>query len=162
MSKVGLHDSFGYLKHKLWPKERSGVKLAIWLPTTKSQESSWFPYVKVACHILLKISWQGLQLCLRPHFNWMFAHKVMGFQNWGNSNFGDFETTTWNPRTKWNLSVGLVAMHRKYYKGGRWWLPPNLSRGESCESMFARGSSMHQKCSNYVLTNCLVCASPCG
>jgi hypothetical protein len=23
MSKMGLHDSFGYLKHKLWPKEKS-------------------------------------------------------------------------------------------------------------------------------------------
>ncbi len=29
MSKMGLHDSFGYLKHKLWLKERLGVKLAV-------------------------------------------------------------------------------------------------------------------------------------
>ncbi len=27
--KMGLHDPFGYLKHKLWPKEGSGVKLPI-------------------------------------------------------------------------------------------------------------------------------------
>jgi hypothetical protein len=27
MSKMGLHDPFGHLKHKLWPKEGSGVKL---------------------------------------------------------------------------------------------------------------------------------------
>jgi hypothetical protein len=39
MSKMSLHDPFGYLQHKLWPKERLGVKLPIWLPTTKSQES---------------------------------------------------------------------------------------------------------------------------
>jgi hypothetical protein len=32
---------------------------------------------------------------------------------------------------------------------------PSLSRGESCESMFARGLSVHQKCSNYALTNLL-------
>ncbi len=38
MSKMGSHDPFGHLKHKLWPKERSRVKLAVWLPTTKSQE----------------------------------------------------------------------------------------------------------------------------
>jgi hypothetical protein len=25
MSKMGLHDPFGHLKHKLWPKERSGI-----------------------------------------------------------------------------------------------------------------------------------------
>ncbi len=29
MSKMGSHDPFEHLKHKLWPKERSGVKLAI-------------------------------------------------------------------------------------------------------------------------------------
>jgi hypothetical protein len=28
MSKMGLHDPFGHLKHKLWPKEGSGVKFA--------------------------------------------------------------------------------------------------------------------------------------
>ncbi len=29
MSKMNLHDPFGYLKHKLWPKEKLGVKLPI-------------------------------------------------------------------------------------------------------------------------------------
>jgi hypothetical protein len=29
MSKMGSHDPFGYFKHKLWPKEGPGVKLAI-------------------------------------------------------------------------------------------------------------------------------------
>jgi hypothetical protein len=29
MSKMGSHDSFGHLKHKLWVKERSKIKLAI-------------------------------------------------------------------------------------------------------------------------------------
>ncbi len=27
MSKMGSHYSFGHLKHKLWPKEGSGVEL---------------------------------------------------------------------------------------------------------------------------------------
>jgi hypothetical protein len=36
---MGLHDPFGHLKHKLWPKEGLGIKLLIWLPTTKSWES---------------------------------------------------------------------------------------------------------------------------
>jgi hypothetical protein len=27
MSKMGSYDLFGYLKHKLWPKEGPGVKL---------------------------------------------------------------------------------------------------------------------------------------
>jgi hypothetical protein len=29
MSKMGSYDPFGHLKHKLWPKERPGVKLAV-------------------------------------------------------------------------------------------------------------------------------------
>jgi hypothetical protein len=29
MSEVSLHDPFEHLKHKLWPKEGSGVKLAV-------------------------------------------------------------------------------------------------------------------------------------
>jgi hypothetical protein len=39
--------------------------------------------------------------------------------------------------------------------GGRWWLPPSPGSGESCEYVYARGLSMHQKCSNYALTNLL-------
>ncbi len=26
---MGSHDPFGHFKHKLWPKERSGIKLVI-------------------------------------------------------------------------------------------------------------------------------------
>jgi hypothetical protein len=39
MSKMGSHNPFGHLKHKLGPEKGSGVKLVISLPTTKSQES---------------------------------------------------------------------------------------------------------------------------
>jgi hypothetical protein len=39
---------------------------------------------------------------------------------------------------------------------GRWWLPPNLGHGESCEFIYVHGSSMHQKCFNYALTNLLL------
>jgi hypothetical protein len=38
MSKMGLHDPFGYLKHKLWSKEWPEGKLPIQFPTTKSWE----------------------------------------------------------------------------------------------------------------------------
>jgi hypothetical protein len=45
ISKMGSYDLFGYLNHKLWPKERLGVKVPVWLLTTKSQESPLFTYV---------------------------------------------------------------------------------------------------------------------
>jgi hypothetical protein len=41
-------------------KKGSGVKLAVWLLTTKSLESPRFPYVQVAFDMLLEIFWQGL------------------------------------------------------------------------------------------------------
>jgi len=113
MSKMGSHDAFGHLKHKLWPKERLGVKLVIWLPTTKSQESTWFPCVQVACNILLERSRQGLQLCFRPHLDRKFARKVMRPQIHESPNFENFRT----PRTKCHLDVGFVERYRVYYKG---------------------------------------------
>jgi hypothetical protein len=115
---MGSHDPFGHLKHKLWPKERPGVKLAVWLPTTKSQESTWFPCVQVACNIPLESSQQGLQLCFSPRFNQRSEHKVMGPQSHENLNFGNFETPTWEPwDKKSHLDVGFVEKHREYYKG---------------------------------------------
>jgi hypothetical protein len=103
MSKVGSHDPFGHLKHKLWPKEGLGVKLTIWLPTIKSQESPQYPCVQVACDISLKSSRQGIQLCFRLHFDQRFAHKVMRPQSCGSPNFGNFRTHTWESQDKMPL-----------------------------------------------------------
>jgi hypothetical protein len=54
MFEMGSHDPFAFLKHKLWPKEGRGVKLAIGLSTTKSQKLPSFTCVKVECHISLE------------------------------------------------------------------------------------------------------------
>jgi hypothetical protein len=105
MSKMGSHDPFGHLKHKLWPKEGLIVKLAIWLPTTKIQESSRFPHVQVICDIPLASFQQGLQLCFRPHLNRRSARKIMNPQSC--ESLG----------TKCHLDVGLVERYRVYYKG---------------------------------------------
>jgi len=35
---MALHEPFGHFQHKLWAKERLGIKLTVWLPTTKNQE----------------------------------------------------------------------------------------------------------------------------
>jgi hypothetical protein len=113
MSKMGSHNPFGHSKHKLWSKERLGVKLPIWLPTTKSQEFPQFPYVQVLHNITLKSSRQGLQLCFKLHLNQRFAHKVMSPQSRRSpscQNFGSLGT-------KWHLGAGPVASHRVYYKG---------------------------------------------
>ncbi len=43
--------------------------------------------------------------------------------------------------TKNHLDVAPVESCRIYDMGFRWWLPPNLGRGESCESRVACGLS---------------------
>jgi hypothetical protein len=67
-----------------------------------------------------------------------------------NSNFGNFGTFKFG--TKWHLNV--TPNHRECY-GGKVLLSPKSELCESCESVYTHGSSMHQKCSNYALTNLL-------
>jgi hypothetical protein len=55
MPKMASHESFGHLQHKLWSKERPGVKLVVWLPTTKSRESTQPRCVQVECNTPLEL-----------------------------------------------------------------------------------------------------------
>jgi hypothetical protein len=95
-------------------KWKAGVKL----PTTKSWESTSFPYMQVACYIMLEkalnngynfasnlISIEGLQIKL-------WALKVVGVPSLGNSGLPPR-----SPSTKCYLDVTLVARHKVYYKG---------------------------------------------
>jgi hypothetical protein len=100
MSKMDWHGPFGHLQHKLWPKEKSGIKLAVWLPTTGSPESTQFLCVQVACDLPLKISQQGLQLWFRPHPNRRSAQEVIVSQSCetpslGDKSHSDVTTTKW-------------------------------------------------------------------
>jgi hypothetical protein len=63
MFQMSSHDPFGHLKHKLWPKEGLGVKLIIWLQTTKSRKLPIIFCLQVVRDIPLKSSQWGLQLC---------------------------------------------------------------------------------------------------
>ncbi len=119
MSKMGLHDPFGHFKHKLWPKEKSIINLAIWLPTTKSRKSPWFLCVQVLCDIPLESSWQGIQLCCRPHLDQRSTHKVMRPQiaKDPTSGISGLGFPLGSPRIKWHLGAGPMARHRVFYKG---------------------------------------------
>jgi hypothetical protein len=93
MSKMGLHDPFGHLQHKLWQKERLGVKLTVWLPTTKSQELTRPLCMQVQCDTSLESSWRELQLCFRPHPNQRSEQRVIVLQSCRSPNPGSFETS---------------------------------------------------------------------
>jgi hypothetical protein len=107
MSKMSSHGPFGHLKHKLWSKEESGVKLVVRLPIIKSRESTRFPCVQVACHISLESYRQGLQLCFTLHLDQRSAEKVMGPQI----------VRVLSLRIKCHLHVAPMERHRVYYKG---------------------------------------------
>jgi len=121
MSKMGLHDPFEHLTLKLYPKERSGVKLAIWLPTIKSQESPQYPYVKVSCNILLKSSWRNYNfsidlISIQGLHKKLWAPKVVGVPTVGISRF-PLGSPNGSPGTKWHLGASPMAKHKVYYKG---------------------------------------------
>jgi hypothetical protein len=56
MSKMALYEPFGHLQHTLWQKERSRIKLPIWFPITKSQESTRPRCVQMECDTPLESS----------------------------------------------------------------------------------------------------------
>ncbi len=101
----------------------------------------------MVCHISLKNSQQGLQLCFEPHFNWRLAQKVMGFQNIESLNFRNFGAMTFRCRPHGQTQKNTIR--------GKVVASPNPSCGGFCEFVFAHDSSVHQKCSNYALINLL-------
>jgi hypothetical protein len=115
---MGSHDPFGYLKHKLWPKERSGIKLPIWLPTTKSRESPCFTCVQVACHICLeKISMMVITLFQTSSQSKVCTRRY-GPPTSQESQFQEFwDFQLGSPKKKWHLGVDPMAKHKKYYNG---------------------------------------------
>jgi hypothetical protein len=94
------------------------------------------------------------QICTRSY----------GAQNGKSPNFGNFKTFNLGVPRKMRFGCNLCGQSWIILWEGRWWLFPNSGHGESCGLVYAHGSSMHQKCCNYALTNlltcCLICVSP--
>jgi len=131
MSKMASHEPFGHLQHKLWLKEGLGVKLPIWLPTTKSQESTWSRCVQVKCDTLLESSWGEIQLCFRPRPNLKSRREVMNAQSLGSLNRNNFGTPLWESQEKVPFGCKCGSETQRILYGGRWWLPSSSGRGES-------------------------------
>jgi len=150
---MALHEPFGHLQHKLWAKEGPGVKLAVWLPTTKSRESTRVRRLQEECNMTLESSWRELQDFFRPHPNQRFEQEVMDAQSLGSPTRDNFGTPPWESWEKVSFGCSLHGELQRILYGGRWWLPPSPGRGESSESEVARGLSQHQKGAEWVLTN---------
>ncbi len=122
---MGLHCSFEHLKHKLWPKEGSGVEFPgvrqFGLPTTKSRESTRNTWLQKTCDISLKRSRRDLQLCFRRKVDRRSSPKVMKPQSRGspeNARFRDSHAGVPGvPGQNGHLDATPTTSHRVYYKG---------------------------------------------
>jgi hypothetical protein len=107
MSKMGLHDPFGHLKHKLWPKEGS----------LKIRNRLDF----LACRWCATYHWKDLDegynfsldlISIRCLHTKLWAPKVAKVPT-----LGILGLPLGNPGTKWHLGASRVTRHKVYYKG---------------------------------------------
>ncbi len=139
---MASHGQFGHPQPKVWAKEGLGVKLAAWLPTTKSRELTRIRRLQEECDMALEISQRELQDCLKPHPNQRSEQEVMVAQSPGSANRDSFGTPLWESREKVPFECTLGGKLQKILHGGRWWLPPSPGHGESSES------KLHVACPN--------------
>jgi hypothetical protein len=130
MFKMASHWSLGHMQPKLWAKEGSGVKLPVWLPITKSQESTFFRHSILESDMALKSSQRELQLWFRCHLDWTLQSGDMSFQSSWTPTRDNFGTPTWESWNKEPFGCSLCGVTQRILYGGRWWLPPSPSRGE--------------------------------
>jgi len=131
MSKMASHCPFRHLQPKLWAKEAPGVKLAVWLPTTKSQELTSYRHCLKECDTELESSWRELQLWFRACPNPSLGRGAMTVQSLGTPTRDSFGTPTWETQEKESFRCSLGGELQSILYGGRWWLPPSLGCGES-------------------------------
>jgi hypothetical protein len=65
----------------------------------------------------------------------------MNTQSPRSPNRDSFKTPLWESREKMPFGCKCGEEAQKILYGGRWWLPPSLSCGESSESKVAHGLS---------------------
>jgi hypothetical protein len=141
---MASHCSFGHLQPKLWAKKGSGVKLAVWLPTTKSRESTSSRYPILECDTVLERSWRGLQLWLRLRCDRTLQLGVMSSQSPRTPTGTISGLHFGSPGKKSHLDVASAANHREYYmgEGGGF---PRVRAVVSLVSQSSRGLSQHPR-----------------
>jgi len=141
------HWSFEHLQPKLWAKEGPGVKLVVWLPTTKSRESTSSRPPNWEYEMSLERSRRGLQLWFRlvaigPRNRELWAPKVPGLQP---GQFRDnFGIPTWESQEKepFGCSLGGVTQRILHGEGGGF---PRVRAVVSLVCQSARGLSQHPR-----------------
>jgi len=143
---MASHWPFGHLQPKLWAKEGPGVKLAVWLPTIKSQESTSSRCRLEECDTALESSWRELQLWFRTRPDLSLGRGAMAVQS-PRSPAGTVSGLHFgSPNKMCHSDVASATSRREYYVGeggGFPWVRAVVSL--VCPS--ARGKSQHQRVS---------------
>jgi hypothetical protein len=82
---------------------------SVWLPTTKSRESTWSRCMQVKCDMPLKSSQQELQLWFRTRPDPSSGREVMDAQSPENPSRDSFGTPPWESREKVPFGCSLHA-----------------------------------------------------
>jgi len=154
ISKMASHWPFGHLWPRLWAKEGPGVKLTVWLPTTKRQESTSSRRCLKECNMALESSQRELQLWLRTRPDPSLGRGAVAVQSPGTPTRDSFGTPTWESWEKEPFGCSLHGETQRMLYGGRWWLPPSPGRGESCVSKCPWQVPTPKGVSNVKLTSC--------
>jgi hypothetical protein len=144
MPKLSLHWPFGHLQPKLWAKEGPGIKLPVWLPTIKSQESTSSRRRLKKCDTALESSRKELKLWFRPRPNPSSGRGAMSVQSLETPIRTISRLQLWSPGKKSHLDVASAESCRVYYMGeggGFPWVRVVVSL--VCKS--ARGLSQHPR-----------------
>jgi len=151
---MALHWSFGHLQPKLWAKEGPRVKLAIWLPTTKSRESTSSRPPNWRCNMALERSRRGIQLWFKPRCDQTLQSGVMSAQSPRTPTGTISGLQFGSPGKKSHLDVTPTKRCREYYmgEGGGF---PRVRAVVSLVCQSARGLSQHPRVSR-MRTNPLV------
>jgi hypothetical protein len=144
MSKMALHEPFGHLQPKLWAKEGPGVKLAVWLLTIKSRESTSSRRPMGKCDMVLESSRGELQLWFRSCFNRTLQSGDMSSQSLETPTWDSFGTPPWESREKEPFGCSLHGELQSilYGEGGGF---PRVRAVVSQVCQSARGLSQHPR-----------------
>jgi len=143
---MALHWQFGHLQPKLWAKEGLGVKLAIWLPTTKSRESTSSRRRLEEYDTTLKISRRKLKHWFRTRPNPSSGRGAMAVRS-SRSPTGTLSGLHFgSPNKMCHSDVASATSRREYYmgEGGGF---PRVRAVVNLVCLSARGKSQHQRVS---------------
>jgi hypothetical protein len=143
---MASHWQFEHLQPKLWAKEGPGVKLTVWFPTTKSQESTSSRRRLEECDMALEGSQRELQHWFKARPDPSSGRGAMAIQSFGSPagtlsglHFG-------SPNKMCHSDVASATSRREYYKGEGGGFP-RVRAVVNLVCRSARGKSQHQRVS---------------